>query len=205
MRSASRRQLLIGGGVIVLLATGVLLVIRGDLAPEYHLDGHGPLASLSSVMETFDNPGTYTVALPLCKTSDFQPTVLDGTVVPHDTVGAGLHYLGAYVRSGIAPDFKAIGSLNGFPPSVPYTGLHAEKGFGIESRCQDIQHQDGKVYTELVIGIAPIAANGGGWLGIDVGYYTGWRHHVVTIPWAFVICGPGLPSEVENCSPPPGA
>jgi hypothetical protein len=205
MRSASRRQLLlVAGGVIIVLVGGVLLLTRGDLAPEHHRDGNGPLASLSSVTEIFGDPGTYTVALPLCKMNDFQPAVLDGTVAPHTTVGAGLHYLGAYVRSGIAPDFRAIGSLTGFPPSVPYSGLHAEKGFAIESRCRDIQHRDGKLYTELVLGIAPVAAKGGGWLGIDVGYYSGWRHHVVTIPWALAICGPGF-ENVERCQPPSGA
>jgi hypothetical protein len=205
MRSASRRQLVLAGGAIIALVAGVLLVTRGDFVPERHDDGQGPLASLSSVTETFSILGTYTVALPLCRTNDYQPAMLDGTVAPHTTVGPGLRYLGSYVRSGIAPDFKAIGSLTGFPPPVPYTGLHAEKGFAIESRCEDARHQDGKLYTELVLGLAPVASNGGGWLGIDVGYYSGWRHHVVTIPWAFVICGPGLPGDVENCPPPSGA
>jgi hypothetical protein len=203
MRSASRRQLLVAGGVIVALAVGVLLLTRGDLAPEHHDDGQGPLASLSSVEEGFSIPDTYSVALPLCTTNDFQPVVLDGTVAPHTTLGAGLRYLGAYVRFGKAPSFLSIGSIKGFPPPEPYGGLHTEKGFAVASRCQDIWNNG--LDTELVLGLAPVATRGGGWFGIDVGYYSGWRHHVVTVPWAFVICGPGLPSDLENCARPPDA
>lgn len=204
MRSASRRRLLLAGGAIVALVAGVLLVTRGDIVPERHADGQGPLASLSSVTETFSIPDSYTVALPLCRTNDYQPVALDGMVAPHTIVGAGLRYLGAYVRSGTEPPFQAIGSIRGFPPQAPYASLLAENGFAVTTRCRDSQHGP-HLYTELVLGLAPIAANGGGWSGIDVGYYSGWRHHVVTIPWTFVICGPGLPGDIDNCPPPTDA
>jgi hypothetical protein len=199
MRSASRLQLLIGAGAILTLVAGVLLLTRGDFAPEYHADGEGPLASLSSVEESFGIPDTYSVALPLCTTNDFQPVVLDGTIAPHATFGAGMRYLGAYVRYGTEPGFQAIGSISGFPPPAPYLGLHEEKGFALASRCQEIRHGP-RLYTELVLGFAPITSRGGGWVGIDVGYFSGFRHHVVTIPWAFIICGPGLPSDYEGCT-----
>ena len=203
MRSVSRRQLLVAGGAILALVAGALLLTRADLAPERHDDGDGPLASLSSVHESFDFQGTYTVALPLCTTSDYHSVSLDGSVAPHTTVGAGLRYLGAYVRYGIEPGFNSIGSLQGFPPVAPYGDLHSANGFAVHSRCQEIRHGP-RLYTELVLGFAPINASGGGWFGIDVGYYSGWRHHIVTVPWAFVICGPGLPAGFENCPPRSG-
>ena len=186
----------------VLLAAFAGLVANGviDLAPERHSDGHGPLGSLGGSGTAFyvtAGESTWTVGIRLCLASGGLPAVLDGSVLPASQVQGGMRFLGAYVREGVpAQGFMTLGSIAGFPPAYPYDRLHAEKGFAVTTRCADAALGDAAPFTELDIGLAEIpGAPGGGWLGVDVGYNSGWRHHVVTLNYHYFACDAGAPAR----------
>lgn len=177
------------------------LVANGtiDLAPEHHADGHGPLASLGGTGSGFypqADPTAVTAGIRLCLLSGIEPVVLDGSVSPASSVQGGIRFLGAYVRQGVpAAGFMPLGSMAGFPPPYPYDQLHEAKGFSVTTPCSDGSNP-GAPYTELDLGLAPAPdAPGGGWMGVDVGYYAGPRHHVVTLNYDFFFCSAGAPAR----------
>jgi hypothetical protein len=81
-------------------------------------------------------------------------------------------------------------------------------GFAVTHRCQHpIVDRDIPV-TELVLGFGRTSdASGGGWLGVDVGYNSNGRHHVVSLGYNFLICGSAAPKEFcdGHSSPTPSA
>ena len=185
-----------------MLGAGLLgwLISNGtiDLAPEAHADGHGPLASLGGSGSAFYPTGAggqaWTVGIRLCLVGGSAPAVLDGTVRPAMPVQGGMRYLGAFVRQGVpSSGFFPLGSVAMFPPVYPYAGLQQVKGFVVTSHCSDAA-DPGAAYTELDIGLAPLpGAPGGGWMGVDVGYDAGLRHHVVTLNRHLFMCVAGAP------------
>ena len=171
--------------------------------PERHRDGDGLLGSTGdpTAWQAFGfdpkvgGPG-HTIGIHLCLTNGDAPAVLDGTVSPRQTVGAKIAYLGSYVRQFRPSDGDApIGGLNGFPPYVREK-LVPVKGFTVTYKCQPSDPDPAVPYTELLIGVAPIDGTlpgGGGWIGVDVGYSVGGRHHVVQLGDDVFICGPAVP------------
>jgi hypothetical protein len=197
--------------VAVVILIGVFGVIKVDLAPEHHLDGEGPLGSFgdkdSAVTMGFDpilGGPIWSVGLELCLVRGDRPAVLDGSVGPTKIVGAGFRYLGALIREYTpAPGAEGMGSREGFPPQVPPVpeALKPVPGFVVSHRCQHPQLDPSVPITELVLGFARTSDhNGGGWLGVDVGYDSGIRHHVVSLNYNFLICGPAAPQQF--CGPP---
>ena len=185
--------------VVLVLALLGLLIGNGtiDVAPEHHADGHGPLASLGGTGSGFYPkvaPYVVTAGIRLCLMSGAQPAVLDGSIGPTSSVQGGLRFLGAYVRQGVpSRGFVVLGSIDGFPPPYPYDQLHQEKGFSVTTPCSDASNPDAP-YTELDLGLTQAPnAPGGGWLGVNVGYTAGWRHHVVTLNYDYIFCGAGAP------------
>ena len=200
-RALNRRSALVAAAVLLVAALGVLAATGIiDVAPERHVDGEGPLGSIAGNSSAFypgpDTSPSWTVAIRLCMVSGLLPAVLDGTVRPASQVQGGLRYLGAFVRQGV-PDsgFVPLGTVAAFPPPYPYDGLKAEKGFAVSSSCSTAADTSA-TYTELDVGLAPVPGKpGGGWLGVDVGYYVGPRHHVVTLHYDYFACEPSAPSR----------
>jgi len=199
----------------VVVAAAVLVGVVGftklDLAPEHHLDGEGPLGSFGDtntlVSEGFDaklGGPIWSAGLDLCLARGDQPAVLDGFVGPTEAVGEGFRYLGALIRE-ITPltGAEGFGSREGFPPQVPPVpeALQPEPGFAITHRCQHTIVDRSVPITELVLGFSRTSdPSGGGWLGVDVGYTSGIRHHVVSLRYNFLVCGPAAPQQF--CAPP---
>jgi hypothetical protein len=46
-------------------------------------------------------------------------------------------------------------------------------------------------YDELLVGIGRVTPSddGGGWMGVDIGYSMGGRHYVVSLGYDILICG----------------
>lgn len=202
---ASRRRLLIGAvAVAAVVLIGIFGLTKLDLAPEHHLDGQGPLGSFgdtnSAVSMGFDpalGGPTWSAGLELCFARGDQPAVLDGKVGPAKIVGSGFQYLGAFVRRFPIGGGNPIGGIAGFPPPAPWaSSLRAVTGFVVDNRCQNPVVDKSIPYTELVLGFSRTSdPSGGGWLGVDVGYNAGFRHHVVSLNYNFLICGPAAPQQ----------
>jgi hypothetical protein len=202
----NRRRLLIGAlAVAVVVLVGDILWMNLDLAFEHHLDGEGPLGSFGSngtevtlsFSATVGGP-IWSVGLELCLARGNRPAVLDGSVGPTQTAGRGFKYLGALVREFTpVPGASGMGSRDGFPPpNVPET-LQPVPGFAVTHRCQHPIVDDNIPITELVLGFGRASdASGGGWLGVDVSYNSNGRHHVVSLRFNFVICGPAAPKDI---------
>jgi hypothetical protein len=215
----TRRRLLIGTATAAaLVLVGVFGVPKLDLAPEHHLDGEGPLGSFgdtnSSVSEGFDakiGGPIWSAGLELCLARGDQPAVLDGFVGPTEAVGTGFRYLGALIREFTPlPGAAGFGSREGFPPQVPPVpeALQPVPGFAVTHRCQYPMVDRSIPITELVLGFSRTSdPSGGGWVGVDVGYTSGIRHHVVSLRYNFLVCGPAAPQEFcgSHATPTAGA
>jgi hypothetical protein len=72
----------------------------------------------------------------------------------------------------------------------------------VSNPCQQSGHVDRSVpYTELLIGWGRgPGSEGGGWLGVDVGYTVDGRSYILSIGYSILICGPAVPQRY--CSPP---
>ncbi|HVD47862.1 MAG TPA: hypothetical protein VNG70_11330 [Candidatus Limnocylindria bacterium] len=200
----TRRRLVIVVLVVVVLATGsVAFANYLGGGPAHHLDGQGILGSSgdpgSIVAVGFDpiiGGPTWSVGLELCLTQSGDPAVLDGSVAPTKTFGSGFQYLGAFVRQfkrseGSTPMI----SVDGFPPQVP-DPLHPVHEYSVNDRCQHPKTDRSAPYTELVLGFGRgTETGGGGWMGVDVGYTSGGHHHVVSLGYYFMICGPAAPPQ----------
>jgi hypothetical protein len=194
--------ILAGLGVIVSLSLGWI----GSSAPETHADGAGPLASLNepgtSLMDAI-NPSLahateFTFGMPLCLASGADLPVTD-SVSPGHRVGTGYRFLGAVVREFLPnPSHTPIVSVDYFPPDpskVPDT-LHDIHGYTVTTRCST--HPNTAPYTELLIGMALVNGDGGGWQGVDVHYTVGGRKLVLAVNYGILICGTSTP----QCSAP---
>lgn len=193
-------------GAVVLVA--VFGVTKLDLAFEHHLDGEGPLGSFgdtnSTVTMGFDpvlGGPTWTVGLEVCLVRGDQPAVLDGSIGPTKIVGSGFQYLGAFVRQ-FPVGGEPFGSADGFPPHISGGDpLHAVTGYVVKYRCQNPIVDPSIPYIELVLGFGRTSdRSGGAWLGVDVAYTSGIRHHVVSLNYNFLICGRAAPQQF--CAPP---
>jgi hypothetical protein len=190
-------------GVVVLATLGTAFVINLGGGPERHRDGQGPLGSsgdpASIVGLGFDpiiGGPTWSVGLQLCLAQGNQPAVLDGSVTPTETFGSGFRYIGAFIHEFTpSQGGSPIISVDGFPPHLP-EALQPLAGYAVKYRCQH-PHLDRTVpYSELILGFGRGSeTGGGGWLGVDVGYTSGGHHHVVSLGYYFMICGPAAPAQ----------
>ena len=176
-----------------------------------HLHNDGPLGSLSGASFAFDpsTTGPWTSGYGLCLQPGADPAIIE-SIAPADEVGAGLRYLGAYVRK-MAPDTSTatntggIGTIDGFPPKVTQT-LHAVTGYRVTHVCSWEVAQSASsaqaTYTELDVGIARRSPSaGGGWTGFTVTYSVGATQYVATWDTGIYACGTGAPVSTM-CTPP---
>ena len=183
----------LAAATVVVVVAGVLLITRGDLWPGDHTDGWGPLGSFGTAGMGFDagRPGPWSVGVPLCLARGSEPAVLDGTVAPASQIGNRFRLLGAVVRQGIPnKGFGVIGSVEGFPPAG-YDHTRPAKGFAVSSQCDSSNLSATR--TELDVGLAADGTDGGGWDGLEVGYWVGLRHHVLRIESIVAVCGFSVP------------
>jgi hypothetical protein len=171
--------------------TAIAVWIGADssiLPPERHLDGQGPLASLNSSgphgVTTVDptQGSVWTFGYRLCLAQGDQPAVID-SIGPTQAVGSGFKYLGSLIRTfdvqpGVDSVHEPIGAVHGFPPPPEYAPdyLRPAIGYPVAILCSSGQPSPPVTYAELLVGLAAVGTNGGGWLGIDVGYTVGGRH-----------------------------
>jgi hypothetical protein len=205
------RRIAIAGAVIVLAAVW-LGADSSIFPPERHLDGQGPLASLNTtdtrVGFTVDPSGgsAWTFGYELCLAQGNQPAIVD-SVGPTETVGSGFKYLGALMRTfdtqpGVDSIHEPIGSVAGFPPPAKYAPdfLRPAIGYPVSVLCE----RPPITYTELLIGFAAVGTDGGGWLGIDVGYTVGGRHRIVSLNYDQLICGESTAQQCDHGPVSPG-
>ena len=185
------------------------------LSPERHLDGQGPLASLNTtgtrITETVDRTqgGVWTFGYQLCLAQGDQPAIID-SVGPTQTVGTGFRYLGSLVRTfdvepGVDSRHEPIYSVDGFPPPVKFAPdyLRPAIGYPVSVLCPSARPSPPVTYTELLVGFAAVGTDGGGWLGIDVGYTVGGRHRIVSLGYDQLICGTSLEPKCDVGRPSP--
>ena len=193
-----------GLGVIVTLS---LWWLGFPSTPEPHADGAGPLASLNegggqkvAVNPAFSHATAWTYGMRLCMASGADLPVLD-SVSPAKSVGTGYQFLGAAVREFVPnANHTLIYSVDNYPPPqsmVPDT-LHNVQGYTVTTRCS---LDPTAPYTELLIGLALVNGDGGGWQGVDVHYTVGGRSRILAIDFGVLICGRAVPS----CVPPGGS
>jgi hypothetical protein len=175
-----------------------------------HLHNDGPLGSLSGAGFAFDpsTSGPWTAGYDLCLQPGAQQVTIE-SVTPASEVGAGLNYLGAYVRE-IVPDTSTttntggIGSLDGFPPKVTQA-LHPVRGYRVTHECTWEESQPPSSmgpYTELDVGVGRRSLSAdGGWTGFTVTYVEGLTQYVATWDTDLYACGTGTPT-VAMCTPP---
>ena len=196
MRPTKLRAAIAGAAAIAIVA-GVLVATRGDLWPERHTEGWGPLSSYGTATMGFSGQGPeWTIGVPVCLARGIEPAVLDGSVTGLTQIGEGFRFLGAAIRQGRpSKGFGVIGSVEGFPPTPPYDDSKAAKGFAVTSPCEAGNAILTATYTELDVGVGRLSSAGGGWDGFQVGYTVGWRHHVLTVQGTVVACGPDVPPD----------
>lgn len=196
-------QLAIAAATIVAIFAAVLVVTRGDLWPERHTDGWGPLSGHLSSPGSFSGAGPmWTLAIYVCLDRGAEPAVLDGPVTGSTRIGNGFDIVGSVARQGVPKrGFQVIGAVDGFPPRAPFDQFQKAKGFAVNNTCtNDIS----RPFTELDFGVRRSKDGGGGWSGFEVGYSVGLRHHVLSVEGPNVICGSGLATDVsaDLCSSP---
>ena len=209
------RQLAIAAVAIVAAAVWIG-ADSSYLPPERHLDGRGPLASLNTtdthITQAMDRTqsGVWTFGYELCLAQGDQPAIID-SVGPTQTIGSGFKYLGSLVRTfdlqpGVDSTHEPIGSVDGFPPPAKYAPdyLRPAIGYPVSVLCQRGRPSPPVTYTELLVGFAAVGTDGGGWLGIDVGYTVGGRHRIVSLGYDQLICGTSLEPQCDHGSASPG-
>ncbi|MGH7485490.1 MAG: hypothetical protein ACREMY_07785, partial [bacterium] len=184
------KRIAIGGSVVVVVLLALWSNVGGSLLPppERHADGDGPLASLNSsgtrIGQTVARTalGVWTFGYELCIAQGDQPAIID-SVGPTRTLGTGFTYLGSLVRTfdvqpGEDSGHEEIGSVDGFPPPSTYAPDHLRNaiGYPVSILCQTGPPTPPITSTELLVGFAAVGIDGGGWLGIDVGYTVGGHH-----------------------------
>jgi hypothetical protein len=108
---------------------------------------------------------------------------------------------------GVDSPHEPVGAVDGFPPPSRYAPdfLRDAIGYPVSVLCSNIAPV---TYTELLVGFAATGPEGGGWLGIDVGYSVGGHHHTVSLDYDTLVCGtaidercPGTPLTPAAWSP----
>jgi len=195
----ARFSIVVALGTAVVLGLTLLLWLQG---PERHADGAGPLASLnrpgSEAMKAQPTSGvtSWTYGLRLCLATGSAPAILE-SVSPTVSVGTGYRFLGAGVREWLPTQTHSpIISVSAWPPPVEQVpdSIRAVRGFAVSTPCSDGAHDR---YTELLIGLGLVNADGGGWQGLEISYQVSGRHRVVAIDKVFEICGGSV-----ACGPP---
>ena len=201
---------------VILIATSAILIGADSsyLPPERHLDGQGPLASLNTtstrISMTVDRTegSAWTFGFQLCLAEGDQPAIID-SVGPTQSIGSGFKYLGSLARTfDVAPGadsgHEPIASVKGFPPPASYAPdyLRPAIGYPVSVLCPRDPPSPPVTYTELLVGLAAVGTDGGGWLGIDVGYTVGGRHRIVSLGYDVLICGTSTSAECAGGAPP---
>lgn len=196
------RSLLAAAGLLAALVIGLAAFswLQGSAR---HGDGEGPLGSYGGGFEAMKiDPiaagGTsWTYGVGLCLVSGIEPAVLE-SVAPTKTVGHGFQFLGVGVREFTpTPGHLPIISVNTWPPptsAVP-DPLRAVHGFSVSTRCG--QGPDAR-YTELLVGLGLVSADGGGWQGIEISYTVGGRHQILVMDHDLLICGASVDCSVPG-------
>lgn len=210
----SRWVTLVVVAVIVALAVWIGASARTLGPPEHHADGEGPLASLNRpgthIRMTVDRTpsSVWTFGYELCLAQGDQPAIID-SVGPTQTIGSGFTYLGSLIRTfdvqpGVDSSHEAISSVDGFPPPTKYAPdyLRDAIGYPVSVLCAA---GPPVTYTELLVGFAATGPDGGGWLGIDVGYSVGGRHYTVSFRYDQLICGTSTEAKCPNSTATPSA
>ena len=193
--------------VIAVLVGAAFLLVRGGA--DVHQDGAGSLGSVgapgyeSLAVDPASGARSWTYGLRLCVMDPASPATIE-SVGPHASVGTGYSLLGVRIRSfGLTEDHPNIIGVEGYPPptkDVP-DPLTDAVGFTVTSLCAD---GPGKPYTELLVGLGYATSDGGGWRGIDIGYTSGGRHHVVQLDHDLLVCGSSVAAQcTESTSPSP--
>jgi hypothetical protein len=181
-----------------ILAFGGWLWVLGG--PERHADGQGALASFgdsgNSVTESLVRSGSlvWTFGIPICLWQGTDPAILDGTVRGTVVTGDGWQFLGARVREFAPNSGIGIGSVGGWPPTVPDV-LHQAQGFAVTHPCHIRNGDPSAIGTELDFGVRDPGTNGGGWMGLEIGYTARGHHHILSTPWNILVCGPAVGPE----------
>jgi hypothetical protein len=204
-------------GAAAIIAAVLIGADSSSVPPERHLDGQGPLASLNTtetrVSETVDptQSSVWTFGYQLCLAQGDQPAIID-SIGPTQTVGSGFKYLGSLIRTfdvepGVDSVHEPIGAVDGFPPPVKYAPdfLRPAIGYPVSVLCPADEPSPPITYTELLVGFAAVGAEGGGWLGIDIGYTVGGRHRIVSLNYDQLVCGPATNVLCTNMTPDPSA
>jgi hypothetical protein len=187
--------------LLVMVAVGAFtyLWLQG---PERHADGDGQLASNEGGHEAMSVdrvPGvtSWTYGLRLCIGSGDAPAILE-SVSPGVAVGSGFRFLGAGVREWTpTSSHEAIISVAGWPPPASFVPdeIHDIPGFAVSTSCATGPRDP---YTELLVGLGLVSADGGGWQGIEVGYHVGGRHRVLLLNHDLLICGASVDCSVPG-------
>jgi hypothetical protein len=195
---------LIGAGIV--LAGINFFHVFGPI----HLHNDGPLGALSGAGFAFDSStsGPWTAGYELCLQPGADQVIIE-SIAPASEVGAGLKYLGAYVRE-IVPDTSTttntggIDTGSGFPPTVTQT-LHPVRGYRVTHECSWEESQPPSSqgpYTELDVGVGRRSlSEDGGWTGFTVTYVEDLTQYVATWDTELYACGTGPPT-VAMCAPP---
>jgi hypothetical protein len=198
MRNA-RFSIMAALGTAVVLGLALMLWLQG---PERHADGAGPFASLngpgSEAMKAQPISGvtSWTYGLRLCLAAGSAPAILE-SVSPTVSVGTGYRFLGAGVREWLPTQTHTpIIGVSAWPPPVKQVpdAIHAVRAFAVTTPCSSGAHDR---YTELLIGLGLVNADGGGWQGLEISYHVNGRHRVVALDHDLEICGRSV-----NCGPP---
>jgi hypothetical protein len=173
MKLGRGRLFVIVGAIVACgVGAGTVLLQQGQ-SPRVHSDGAGPLASNGkpvaesmSVDPQRSGSSAWTFGVHLCNLHPEQPVELIG-VSPRKSLGAGFRVLGVSVRTFVPSDTDSpIISVATYPPSSVFADpLSRITGYLVRAPCATGPSDQ---YTELLVGLAKVGDDGGGWQGINV-------------------------------------
>lgn len=196
MTGRSRRIAVLAGGILVAaVVIGVVAIMAG---PSSHGDGAGPLGSIAQdgheSMSTDASSGatSWTYGVRLCLAEGTAAPIVK-SVTPTSTLGAGFKTLGTMVRTFTPSSVQTpIISVDGYPPAADDVPGPTEyvAGFEVTTPCANGPTEP---YTELLVGLASVSPDGGGWLGITVAYSVDGKAYVLKLDHDLLICGASNP------------
>jgi hypothetical protein len=203
------RRLAVAAGVGLAAVAAVLAVSSGFIGsiggPSTHRDGDGPLGSIGKPgYESLVVPqtviGSTTYGIPLCVVDPEVPASITA-VTPTVSIGSGYRTLGIAARSFEPTDSHTpIIGVEGFPPPASFVSdpLTKVEGFVVRTACDSGPTDP---YTELLVGLAAVGLDGGGWHGIDITYLAAGRTWRLQLDHDLLICGRSLDSIPGACRP----
>lgn len=118
---------------------------------------------------------------------DASQTAVVQEIKPHAEVGDGFAVDGIGIHDFLfTSEDTPIISVEGYPPDLR-APLLDPIDFEVEVPCPAAQV--GTRVVELIIGLRATSDEGGGWLGVDVGYTVGQGNYVLAIKNNLLICG----------------